>query len=78
MNWTKPEEFAPERWIGEDVRFENNKRDTNLVYVEIKIIISRLLLTSLYNFVPQNALSISIEDLRGTLGFHIDNISRPK
>ncbi|ETS78106.1 hypothetical protein PFICI_10168 [Pestalotiopsis fici W106-1] len=57
-NWAEPESFLPERWLGgEDPRFANDKRDAfqpfsygprncigrNLAYVEMKIIVARLL-----------------------------------
>ncbi|KAK1511383.1 averantin oxidoreductase [Colletotrichum abscissum] len=74
MNWTNPEEFAPERWIGEDARFENDKRDAsqpfqygprncigrNLAYVEMKIIMSRLL----WHFDVMNATDYNWMDQR--------------
>ncbi|KAI0119131.1 cytochrome P450 [Daldinia grandis] len=55
-NWLQPESFIPERWTGEDPRFNDDKRDAsqpfsfgprncigrNLAYVEMKIIIARL------------------------------------
>ncbi|KAK1470428.1 averantin oxidoreductase [Colletotrichum tamarilloi] len=74
MNWTNPEEFAPERWIGEDARFDNDKRDAsqpfqygprncigrNLAYVEMKIIMSRLL----WHFDVMNATDYNWMDQR--------------
>ena len=58
-NWAEPDSFIPERWLGEDPRFDNDKRDAsqpfsygprncigrNLAYVEMKIIIARLVWT---------------------------------
>lgn len=55
-NWTRPGEFLPERWLGEDPEFDDDKRDAsqpfqvgpracigrNLAYAEIKLIIARL------------------------------------
>ncbi|WYZ43973.1 hypothetical protein EsH8_VII_000409 [Colletotrichum jinshuiense] len=57
-NWTRPEEFAPERWTGEDAQFAGDERSAsqafqlgprgcigrNLAYAEIKTIIARLVL----------------------------------
>ncbi|KAF9876812.1 hypothetical protein CkaCkLH20_05658 [Colletotrichum karsti] len=57
-NWTRPEEFLPERWLGENPEFEDDQRDAsqpfqygpracigrNLAYAEIKLIIARLVL----------------------------------
>ncbi|KAI1377472.1 cytochrome P450 [Hypoxylon crocopeplum] len=57
QNWTKPDSFIPERWLGEDPQFSGDKRETsqpfsfgprncigrNLAYVEMKIVIARLL-----------------------------------
>ncbi|KAI8628214.1 cytochrome P450 [Xylariaceae sp. FL1651] len=55
-NWTEPNRFIPERWSGEDARFHGDRREVsqpfsfgprncigrNLAYVEMKIIIARL------------------------------------
>ncbi|TID07341.1 Isotrichodermin C-15 hydroxylase [Colletotrichum higginsianum] len=55
-NWTLPEEFAPERWTGEDARFADDRREAaqpfqfgprncvgrNLAYAEVKLIVARL------------------------------------
>lgn len=55
-NWAEPTSFIPERWLGEDARFNNDKRHAsqpfsfgprncigrNLAYVEMKLIIARL------------------------------------
>ncbi|KAJ0373804.1 hypothetical protein COL26b_008003 [Colletotrichum chrysophilum] len=55
-NWTRPDEFIPERWLGKDPEFAGDKRDAsqpfllgprmcvgrNLAYAEIKVIIARL------------------------------------
>ncbi|KAI0379847.1 cytochrome P450 [Hypomontagnella monticulosa] len=55
-NFSQPDKFIPERWMGEDPQFENDRRDAsqpfhfgprncigrNLAYVEMKIIIARL------------------------------------
>ena len=59
LNWTEPDSFVPERWLGEDPKFSNDKRDAsqpfsygprncigrNLAYVEMKLIIARLVWT---------------------------------
>lgn len=56
-NWTCPEGFIPERWLGENPEFDGDQRDAsqpfqigpracigrNLAYVEIKLIIARLI-----------------------------------
>ncbi|KAI0174917.1 averantin oxidoreductase [Pestalotiopsis sp. NC0098] len=56
-NWVDPASFIPERWLGQDPRFAGDKRDAfqpfsygprncigrNLAYVEMKIILARLL-----------------------------------
>ncbi|KAK6952190.1 hypothetical protein Daesc_006723 [Daldinia eschscholtzii] len=56
QNWLEPDSFIPERWTGEDPQFNDDKRDAsqpfsfgprncigrNLAYVELKIIIARL------------------------------------
>lgn len=56
-NWSHPDCFIPERWVGEDSQFSSDKREAsqpfsfgprncigrNLAYVEIKIIIARLI-----------------------------------
>lgn len=56
-NWTRPDEFIPERWLGENPEFDGDQRDAsqpfqigpracigrNLAYVEIKLIIARLI-----------------------------------
>ncbi|KAI1391262.1 cytochrome P450 [Hypoxylon trugodes] len=56
-NWSQPDSFIPERWLGEDPQFSNDKRDAsqpfsfgprncigrNLAYVEMKIIVARLM-----------------------------------
>ena len=55
-NWAEPDSFIPERWLGEDPRFANDRRDAsqpfsygprncigrNLAYVEMKLIIALL------------------------------------
>lgn len=55
--WTQPSEFIPERWMGEDERFGNDKLDAmqpfsvgprncigrNLAYAEMRLILSRIL-----------------------------------
>jgi cytochrome P450 len=55
-NWAQPDSFIPERWTGEDPRFQDDLREAsqpfsfgprncigmNLAYVEMKIIIARL------------------------------------
>ncbi|KAJ0308585.1 hypothetical protein Brms1b_009463 [Colletotrichum noveboracense] len=55
-NWTRPDEFIPERWLGKDPEFAGDKRDAsqpfllgprmcvgrNLAYAEIRVIIARL------------------------------------
>ncbi|POS74154.1 averantin oxidoreductase [Diaporthe helianthi] len=55
-NFTRPMEFIPERWLGQDPEFDNDKRDAsqtfsvgpracigrNLAYAEIKLIMARL------------------------------------
>ncbi|KAL7625624.1 hypothetical protein AAE478_004844 [Parahypoxylon ruwenzoriense] len=57
LNYCQPEDFIPERWLGDDPRFAADKRETsqpfsfgprncigrNLAYVEMKIIIARLI-----------------------------------
>lgn len=64
-NWIRPDEFIPERWLGENPEFDGDKRDAsqpfqlgpracigrNLAYAEIKLIISRLV----WQFDIQNA-----------------------
>ncbi|KAL0934929.1 cytochrome P450 [Colletotrichum truncatum] len=64
-NWSRPGEFIPERWLGEDPEFANDKRDAsqpfqygpracigrNLAYAEMKLIIARLV----WQFDIQNA-----------------------
>ncbi|KAI1414211.1 cytochrome P450 [Hypoxylon sp. FL1857] len=56
-NWSQPDYFIPERWTGEDPQFNSDKRDAsqpfsfgprncigrNLAYVEMKLIIARLI-----------------------------------
>ncbi|KAJ3961392.1 hypothetical protein N0V92_001887 [Colletotrichum tropicale] len=56
INWVRPDEFIPERWLGEDSEFDSDQRDAsqpfqlgpracigrNLAYAEIKLIIARL------------------------------------
>ncbi|OTA84957.1 hypothetical protein M434DRAFT_16235 [Hypoxylon sp. CO27-5] len=56
-NWSQPDCFIPERWMGEDPQFSGDKREAsqpfsfgprncigrNLAYVEMKIIIARLI-----------------------------------
>ncbi|OTA99206.1 hypothetical protein M426DRAFT_325350 [Hypoxylon sp. CI-4A] len=56
-NWAQSDTFIPERWLGEDAQFRNDKREAsqpfsfgprncigrNLAYVEMKIIIARLI-----------------------------------
>lgn len=56
-NWAEPNSFIPERWLGEDPKFKDDRRDAsqpfsygprncigrNLAYVEMKLIIARLL-----------------------------------
>lgn len=64
-NWSRPGEFIPERWLGENPEFDDDKRDAsqpfqigpracigrNLAYSEIKLIIARLV----WQFDIQNA-----------------------
>ena len=28
LNWTDPDEFVPSRWLGEDERYKDDKRDS--------------------------------------------------
>ncbi|KAI1102409.1 cytochrome P450 [Jackrogersella minutella] len=56
-NWSQPDFFIPERWLGEDPQFDGDKKDAsqpfsfgprncigrNLAYVEMKIIMARLM-----------------------------------
>ncbi|KAI1077187.1 cytochrome P450 [Whalleya microplaca] len=65
VNWFEPEKFIPERWMGEDAKFEGDKRETsqpfsygprncigrNLAYVEMKIVMA----TILWHFDMENA-----------------------
>ncbi|KAK7698575.1 hypothetical protein SLS64_012443 [Diaporthe eres] len=64
-NWSRPGEFIPERWLGENPEFDGDKRDAsqpfqigtrgcigrNLAYSEIKLIMARLV----WQFDIQNA-----------------------
>ncbi|KAJ1329927.1 aspirochlorine biosynthesis cytochrome P450 monooxygenase [Microdochium nivale] len=57
QTWTDPEQFIPERWLGIDPRYANDRRDTlfpfstgprncigkNLAYAEMRTILTRLL-----------------------------------
>ncbi|KAL2289434.1 hypothetical protein FJTKL_01724 [Diaporthe vaccinii] len=64
-NWSRPGEFIPERWLGENPEFDGDKRDAsqpfqigpracigrNLAYSEIKLVMARLV----WQFDIQNA-----------------------
>ncbi|KAH7021327.1 cytochrome P450 [Microdochium trichocladiopsis] len=57
QNWTDPERFVPERWLGTEPRYANDQRDVlqpfsvgprncigkNLAYAEMRLILTRLL-----------------------------------
>ncbi|KAH7039774.1 cytochrome P450 [Microdochium trichocladiopsis] len=57
QNWADPQRFVPERWLGTDPRYANDKRDVlqpfstgprncigkNLAYAEMRVILTRLL-----------------------------------
>ncbi|KAI0444175.1 putative cytochrome P450 monooxygenase [Xylaria telfairii] len=67
-NFARPEEFVPERFLGDDEQFANDKRDAlqpfhvgarncigrNLAYIEMRLILTRLLLEFDLELLPES------------------------